>query len=126
MMEKEFETLPTEYRGVIPTSGTVLHPEPSPGCASGTKGRVAVMETLQVSPEIENLILTGGSEEDIYNAARKQGFTSMKEDAIVKALNHVIPYEEVNSFGTKVGKENVLNEAHSPVDNLEDEAVADV
>ncbi len=126
MMEKEFETLPEQYRDVIPTSNTVLHPEPSAGCASGTKGRVAVMETLQISPEIENMILTGGSEEDIYNAARKQGFTSMKEDAIIKALNHVIPYEEVNTFGTKVGKDNVLNETHSPVDNLEEDAASDV
>lgn len=126
MMDKEFETLPDEYRSVIPTNQTILHPEPSPGCATGTKGRVAVMETLEINDKIESLILSGGSEEDIYNAARADGFLSMKEDAIIKALNHIIPYEEVNAFGTKVGKENVLNEAHSPVDNLEEEIDGDV
>ena len=123
MIEKEFETLPPQFRDRIPKSTTMLRPEPSPGCASGTKGRVAVMEALEVNAEIEALILNGGSDEDIYQVARKNGFMSMKEDAIIKGLEHVIPYEEVSVFGTKVGQENVLDEislaAEPPVDNQE-------
>ena len=123
MIEKEFETLPARYRDRIPTSTTMLHPESSPGCTSGTKGRVAVMEALEVDDEISALILNGGSEEDIYQVARKNGFMSMKEDAIIKGLQHVIPYEEVSVFGTKVGQENVLEEeslaAEPTVDNPE-------
>lgn len=118
MMNKEFETLPEQHHALIPDSKTVMYPEPSPGCASGTKGRVAIMELLEVDNEIERLILNNGSEEEIYQAARKNGFMSMKEDAIIKALEHVIPYEEVSAFGTKVGVENVLNEENVPVDNL--------
>ncbi|MDC1205538.1 GspE/PulE family protein [Candidatus Pacebacteria bacterium] len=118
MIEREFETLPEEYRNRVPDKKTVLHPEPSPGCASGTKGRVAVMEALEINGAIEELILAGSSEEDIYKEARSHGFMSMKEDAIIKALDHLIPYEEVSSFGTKVGQENVLNEKNLPVDNL--------
>lgn len=118
MFKKEFETLPEQYHERIPKNTTILHPEPSPGCASGTKGRIAVMESFEVTPEIEHLILNSGSEEDMYNAARKSGFMSMKEDAIVKALNHLIPIEEVSAFGTKVGEENVLHEKDIPVDNL--------
>ncbi|MFT5037264.1 MAG: type IV pilus assembly protein PilB [Candidatus Azotimanducaceae bacterium] len=118
MMEKEFESLPQEFHSIIPKSTTMLHPEPSPGCASGTKGRVAVMEALEINSEIESLILSSASEEAIYKVARKNGFISMKEDAIMKALEHVIPYEEVSLFGTKIGKDNVLNEENLPVDNL--------
>lgn len=118
MIEREFETLPEQYRSRMPQSKTMLHPEPSPGCASGTKGRIAVMEALEVNNEIENLILNGGSEEEIYKVARRNGFMSMKEDAIIKALEHKIPYEEVSAFGTKVGEENVLREKDIPVDNL--------
>lgn len=118
MMQKEFETLPEKYHNRISKSKTVLHPEPSPGCASGTKGRVAITEALEVNDEIESLILKGASEEEIYNVARTNGFMSMKEDAINKALEHVIPYEEVGAFGTKVGQENVLDEEAAPVDNL--------
>lgn len=119
MIDSEFESLPEQYRDRIPEKNTMLRPEPSPGCAAGTKGRAAVIETLEINEEIESLILKGGSEEEIYLAARKNGFMSMKEDAIVKALHHVIPYEEVNAFGTKVGQENVLTDEHIAVDNLE-------
>ena len=56
----------------------------------------------------EKMILKNASEEDIYNEARKQGFMTMKEDAIIKALEHKIPYEEMNIFGTKVGIEEEL------------------
>jgi type IV pilus assembly protein PilB len=117
MFDKEFETLPESYRDRIPEQKTVFHPEPSPECATGTKGRVAVMEVLEVDQDIQELILSGGSEEDMYHAARAQGFMSMKEDAIIKALEGTIPYEEVSAFGTKVGEENVLTESARPVDN---------
>lgn len=103
MFEKEFETLPSQYRDIIPPFENTYHPEPVPGCASGTKGRIAVMEVLEVDQEIQNLILHGGSEEDMYKVARNNGFLSMKEDAIIKSLQGEIPYEEVNSFGTKLG-----------------------
>ncbi len=110
MIDKEFETLPSRFHHKIPTSNTVMHPEPSPGCASGTKGRVAVMEVLEIDNDIQELILKGGSEEEMFLVGRKNGFVSMKEDAIIKALNHVIPYEEVNNFGTKVGAEGLLDD----------------
>jgi len=110
MVDKSFETLPEKYRGRIPTSKTMMHPEPSAGCASGTKGRVAVMEVFEVNEEIQELILKGGSEEEMANVARASGFTTMKEDAIIKALDHVIPYEEMNVFGTKVGLDDVDEE----------------
>jgi type IV pilus assembly protein PilB len=102
MIDKTFETLPEKYKDRIPTSTTMMHPEPSTGCASGTKGRVAVMEVFEVNEGIQELILKGGSEEEMFNVARASGFTSMKEDAIIKALHHIIPYEEMNAFGTKV------------------------
>ena len=102
MVDKAFETLPKQYRDRIPESTTMMHPEPSTGCASGTKGRVAVMEVFEVNEDIQELILNGGSEEEMFLAARKNGFTTMKEDAIIKALEHIIPYEEMNVFGSKV------------------------
>ena len=122
MMDEEFKTLPAKYSHLIPKGTTVMHPQASPGCASGTKGRAAVMEVLEVSSEIQELILKGGSEEDIFTVARNNGFISMKEDAIKKALEHVIPYEEISNFGTKVGLENDLEsevEVIEPVNNSE-------
>ncbi len=99
MLENEFGDLPTEYRHLIPTNDHVLFAEPTAECSSGTKGRVAVMEAITVNEEIENLILNNGTEEQILIAARKNGFISMKEDAMIKALNHTIPFEEVSTVG---------------------------
>ncbi|MFT7507162.1 MAG: type IV pilus assembly protein PilB [Acidimicrobiales bacterium] len=111
MIDKEFSTLPKQYHDRIPKNKTMMHPESTPGCTTGTKGRVAVMETFEVNDRIRELILSGGSEEEIYNVARENGFTTLKEDAIFKALDHVIPYEEMTAFGSKVGLDNNVEEA---------------
>lgn len=106
MLDDSFESLPEKYRDRIPHADTVLMKESTPGCASGTKGRVAITETLEIDSEIQALILEGASEEHIHTAARKKGFVSLQEDAMIKALEHVIPYEEVSVFSSKVGKED--------------------
>ncbi len=110
MIDKEFKTLPAKYHDRIPQSTTMLRPEPSPGCTSGTKGRVAVMEAFEINDAVQELILKGGSEEEMFKVGRSHGFITMKEDAIIKALNHVIPYEEVSAFGTKLGDEGYVGD----------------
>jgi len=120
MIKDTFATLPEKYRSLVPTKRTMKVPEPSPGCATGLKGRVAVMEALEITDLIQSLILKGASEEQIYDAARANGFMSMKEDAIIKALDHVIPPEEMNAFSSQlalVTETMVPFEASSPVDN---------
>jgi type IV pilus assembly protein PilB len=103
MFDNEFKSLPQEhFKTFAPKGGSVRHPEPAPGCTTGTKGRIAVMEVLEITTEIQNLILKGGSEDDVFQVARKNGFLTMKEDAILKALEHKIPFEEINNFGSKV------------------------
>jgi type II secretory ATPase GspE/PulE/Tfp pilus assembly ATPase PilB-like protein len=126
MIDNEFKTLPDKYRNRIPKGKTVKHPEPGPGCASGTKGRVAIMEIIEINNEIQELILKGGSEEQMLTAGRKNGFISMKEDAIIKALEHVIPYEEINNFGSKVGLDNEAESDPAAVDNLSQEELSGV
>lgn len=117
MMDQSFKTLPQKYHSRIPEAKTMVRPEPTPSCATGLKGRVAVMEALEINEEIQELILHGASEEQMFQAARKSGFMTMKEDAIIKALQHTIPYEEMNAFGTKVGLDMTTDEPKLPVDN---------
>lgn len=99
MIDHELESFPEAYRSYIPKADHVLEVEPTPACPSGTRGRIAVMETLEVNDEIQKLILESGSEDQIFKAARKNGFITMKEDAVIKALAHTIPYEEVGTLG---------------------------
>ena len=110
MMDDTFKSLPEKYSSRIPTGTSIVHPKPSPGCATGMRGRMAIMEVLEVNEAIQEMILKSASEEEIYNEARKHGFMTMKEDAIIKALEHKIPYEEMNIFGTKVGIDEELIE----------------
>jgi type IV pilus assembly protein PilB len=122
MMNQSLKTLPQKYHDRIPQNKTMVHPTPTPTCATGLKGRVAVMEALEIDDEIQDLILHNASEDQMFQTARKNGFMTMKEDAIIKALQHTIPYEEMNAFGTKVGLDSTLDEFDVPVDNQVAEA----
>ncbi len=117
MMNETFKTLPSKYHDRIPKGRTIVHPQPSPQSTTGLKGRVAIMEVLEVNDQIQELILKNASEEQIYNVARSHGFMTMQEDAIIKALEHAIPYEEMNAFGSKAGVEFALDEPLPTVDN---------
>jgi type IV pilus assembly protein PilB len=117
MMEQTFKTLPQKYHNRIPTNKTMVRPEPTPSCATGLKGRVAVMEALEVTDEIQSLILQNASEDQVLQTARKNGFMTMKEDAIIKALEHVIPIEEMNAFGSQIAQELELDQPILTVDN---------
>ncbi len=122
MVDRAFDDLPTEFRSLIPQADHVLFAEPTEDCSNGTKGRVAVMEAITINEEIEKLILNGGDEEQILQAARKNGFISMKEDAIIKALNHTIPFEEISTLG---GTLLVSDESEKEKDELKKEDAAE-
>jgi type IV pilus assembly protein PilB len=117
MMDETFKTLPSKYHNRIPKGRTIVHPQPTPQSATGLKGRVAIMEVLEVNDVIQELILKNASEEQIFDVARSHGFMTMQEDAIIKALQHVIPYEEMNAFGTKAGTEFMIEDVPVAVDN---------
>lgn len=122
LYEKQFETLPSEYRGTLPPFESVLRVQSSPECPNGTRGRTAVMEAFEIDNTIEQLILAGKSEDELYHAARNKGFTTMYEDALMKALRHEIPFEEVNGLGGSGGNMVTIDEDMEapdvlPVDN---------
>lgn len=122
-----FKSLPEKYRNRIPKSKTILHPEPSPTCVTGYSGRTAVTEVLEIDEEMQELILKNASEEEFFQTARKKGFITIQEDSIIKALNHEIPYEEMNVYSTKVGLDSLAEDEFITVDNLpEVEGLGDI
>ncbi len=98
MIDKQFEDLPEKYRALIPKNNTVVRAEPTPECPKGTHGRIGVFEVFKMSKELEHVILTTPTEPDIWKVVRGEGMMTMKEDAIKKALEHKIPFEEVNTL----------------------------
>ena len=116
MVDHEFENLPEQYRDRIPTSNSVMKLQSTPECPNGTRGRIAVTEVLEVTDKVERAILDSVPEDKMYSIARQNGFVSMKEDAIIKALNHEIPFEEVNALGANfmVSKDQALPSLDEP------------
>ncbi|MDO8591106.1 MAG: GspE/PulE family protein, partial [bacterium] len=96
MIEKDFASLPQEFKKDIPFSDTVNEVSPTVDCPKGTRGRVAVFEILQMSKDLETVILKNPSEAELLKVARAQGMLTLKEDALTKAFRKEISIEEVN------------------------------
>ncbi len=98
MIDKQFSDLPEQYKKDIPFSDTVYGIAPTPDCPRGTRGRMAVFEVLKMDKEIESIILKNPNELEISRILRQKGMLTMKEDAMIKAFQKIIPFEEVNKL----------------------------
>jgi len=98
MIENQFKDLPDEFKSVVPKTENVYNLETTNLCPSGTRGRIAVFEMFKMDSDIEKVILTNPIESEVYKIARKKGMITMKEDAIIKAMNKEIPFEAVNDL----------------------------
>lgn len=98
MVVNQFKDLPDEFKMEIPETDYVLEIEPTPDCPKGTKGREAVFEMFEMDRDIEDVILKNPVESAIYDEVRKKGLITMKESALIKALEHKIPIEEINNL----------------------------
>jgi type IV pilus assembly protein PilB len=95
MIDKQFSTLPAEFANLIPKADEILKNKPTPECPTGTRGREAVFEMYQMNRELEEVILKNPIESAVYDVARKNGMITIKEDAIIKAMQKIIPFEEI-------------------------------
>lgn len=98
MIDKEFEDLPEKFRSKIVIPKNVYKAVPSATCPVGTRGRTAVFEMIEMNKLIEDVILKDPSGDELQKVLRSQGFLTMKEDAILKAFDKIIPFEEVNKL----------------------------
>ncbi len=80
-----------------PTEITALY-QPN-GCTkchgTGYKGRIGIFEALIMSQTIEKLILDLAGETEIAKAAIEEGFVTMTQDGILKALSGITSMEEI-------------------------------
>lgn len=62
---------------------------------SSFKGRIGIYEVLEMSPELQKLIVGDTPSEAIQNQAIKEGMITMQTDGLIKALRGVTTLEEV-------------------------------
>ena len=99
ILNRQFADLPEPYRKALPPLKEFYHAQATAECPNGTRGRTAVFEIMRMNKKLEHVVLTEPVEEKVFAAARSEGMLTMRENAIVKALNAEIPFEEVNTLG---------------------------
>jgi len=98
-IEEQFKDLPDEFK---PEIGDKMYDTvPSVECPSGTRGRIAVFEMFKIDKEMQAVILKNPTNAAIYKLARSKGMLMMKEDAILKSLQGIIPFTEVYNFSNE-------------------------
>jgi type II secretory ATPase GspE/PulE/Tfp pilus assembly ATPase PilB-like protein len=100
IIDEEFKDLPPEHRQSTHIPQYVYSAQPQPSCPKGTRGRVAVFEVMRMNRAIEQIVLEDANETKIYTEARKDGMLTMREDAIIKSFEKIVPFEEVNKLGS--------------------------
>lgn len=98
MVQEQFKDMPDEYKKVLPLEKPLYKAVPNATYATGMKGRVPVFEVLTFTDDIQDAVLHSKGEEEIWKFARANGMMTMKEDAIIKSINGIIPFSEINEL----------------------------
>ena len=100
-IEEQLKDLPEEFKKEIEIKDKMYEVVPSPECPSGTRGRIAVFEMFDVDKEMQSVILKNPVDAEIYRVARKKGMLFMREDAMLKSIEGVIPWTDVYNFSNE-------------------------
>lgn len=68
---------------------------------SGIKGRIAIFELMQMTSGIKDIILRGGSSEDLRKAAKIEGMKTLRRSALLKLKKGQTTIEEVVNTSIK-------------------------
>ncbi|HEX9722348.1 MAG TPA: ATPase, T2SS/T4P/T4SS family [Candidatus Paceibacterota bacterium] len=101
LLLSEIEQLPEKTRKQLPLREkgenlAIFVPQGCSKCgASGYSGRIAIIEAMEMSDAIAELILQGVSETKLQERAQQEGMTTMRQDGILKVLDGVTTIEEI-------------------------------
>lgn len=98
IIDKEFQDLPIEYKNKLNIGNSVYEAISTNECPTGMRGRIPVFEMFSVGKDMQSVILKRPQEQEIYKIARSKGMLSIREDAILKALDGHIPFKEIYNF----------------------------
>ncbi len=111
MILKELSQMPETAKSFFTAPNPIYIYKPK-GCSKcnnkGEKGRIGIFEVLKMTPELEKAILEDPSEQNIIKEAKRQGMITMRQDAMIKALQGLISIEEV--FRTTEEQQEIIQE----------------
>lgn len=84
-------------RNIDPQKELVIYePQGCPKCFhKGTRGRVAIFEMFEITPEVEQVIISGLSEANLLAEAKRQKMISMKNDGFLKVAKGAVSFGDV-------------------------------
>ena len=98
VIKKEIDSLPPKIREKISFKPPyeIYH---SPGCQKcnfkGIKGRIALFEVFEMTPQLAKVISSGINEEEIREEFKRQGNLTMRQDGILRVLEGTVSLESV-------------------------------
>jgi type IV pilus assembly protein PilB len=98
IVDKQFEDMPAEYKKQLGLERPLYEAISTTQCPGGTHGRTAVFEVFTVDKAIQEIILSDPTELRLWEAGRKKGMITMKEDAILKSMGKIVPFQEINTL----------------------------
>lgn len=98
MVDEQFADLPAQFKEGLGLERNLYQVKPTKEAPSGMKGRVAILEMFKVDKEIEKIILENPTEQAIYESARKKGMITLREAAILKGFEGLVPFSEINEL----------------------------
>ena len=87
-----YESLPLATQ----TSFALVKGKDTPQTPRGYAGRAGLYEVMDITEEIQNLIVKRATSAEIQRMAIQQGMITMRQDGYLKALNGITTIEEVN------------------------------
>ena len=75
---------------------TLVKGKDTPATPRGYSGRAGLYEVMDVTEEIQRLIVTRSTTNEIQKMAVSQGMITMRQDGYLKALQGITTLEEVN------------------------------
>ncbi|MBI3335828.1 MAG: type II/IV secretion system protein [Candidatus Portnoybacteria bacterium] len=102
MLEKEVGFLPDEVLQSLGLEKERLQDAvffKGRGCdncgGQGTRGRIAIFESITMNPELERIIIEAPTESNLKKEAARQGMITMRQDGVIKAIGGIVGIEEV-------------------------------
>mgnify|MGYP001576985100 FL=1 len=89
--------MPAAYKKKVPANFKIWKEAGCESCnLTGYKGRIAIFEAFLVDNEMERLIIKNPPKADVDAAARAQGMLTMFEDGVLKVLDGITSFDELN------------------------------
>jgi len=99
IIAEAINNIPEVYKAELPETVDYIYKPSEQGCkecgGKSYRGRIAIFEVLEMTDELEQLVLTDISESKIRAEAKRQNMIIMFQDGIIKVLQGVTSLEEL-------------------------------